>query len=157
MNWEAIGAVGEVAGAVGVIITLAYLAVQIRNSSRATESQVHASLASEMERLLVALSQNDPLVEVVTLAQRGEKLTEVQAIKLLSWFNGFLRVCESHIVQWKLDATRIAIDKPISKILRQFGQTPFFRDVMRELVQNRTATDEFLDWLDSEVLAHLSE
>ncbi len=30
MNWEAIGAVGEVLGAIGVIVTLGYLAVQIR-------------------------------------------------------------------------------------------------------------------------------
>ena len=30
MNWEAIGAVGEVAGAAGVIATLGYLALQIR-------------------------------------------------------------------------------------------------------------------------------
>jgi hypothetical protein len=33
MNWDAIGALAELAGAVGVIITLVYLAVQIRQSS----------------------------------------------------------------------------------------------------------------------------
>jgi len=35
MNWEAIGAVGEVAGAIGVIATLLYLAAQIRQNTRA--------------------------------------------------------------------------------------------------------------------------
>jgi len=39
MNWEAIGAVGEVAGAVGVIATLGYLALQIRRSNSATSSE----------------------------------------------------------------------------------------------------------------------
>lgn len=34
MNWEAIGAVGEVVGALGVVVTLAYLAQQIRENSR---------------------------------------------------------------------------------------------------------------------------
>jgi len=34
MNWDAIGAVGEVVGAIGVIVTLAYLALQIRQSNR---------------------------------------------------------------------------------------------------------------------------
>jgi len=33
MNWDAIGALAELAAAVGVIITLVYLAVQIRQSS----------------------------------------------------------------------------------------------------------------------------
>ena len=35
MNWEAVGAIGEVVGAIGVIVTLAYLAVQIRTNTNA--------------------------------------------------------------------------------------------------------------------------
>jgi hypothetical protein len=34
MNWEAIGAIGEVAGAFGVIATLGYLAFQIRQNTK---------------------------------------------------------------------------------------------------------------------------
>ena len=98
MNWDAIGAIGEIAGAVGVIITLVYLSSQIRSSARATKSQVHANLASEMQRLLVAASQDDLLIEVMLLAQRGDQLTDAQTMKLRLWFVGCLRVCESHIV-----------------------------------------------------------
>ncbi|MEM1403560.1 MAG: hypothetical protein AAGG55_09530 [Pseudomonadota bacterium] len=35
MDWEAIGAVGEVIGATAVVVTLAYLALQIRQNTRA--------------------------------------------------------------------------------------------------------------------------
>jgi hypothetical protein len=35
MNWEAIGAIGEVLGALAVIVTLVYLAVQIRQNTAA--------------------------------------------------------------------------------------------------------------------------
>ena len=35
MNWEGIGAVGEILGAIAVMITLGYLAVQIRQNARA--------------------------------------------------------------------------------------------------------------------------
>jgi hypothetical protein len=34
MNWEALGAIGEIVGAVAVIVTLRYLAVQIRGGMR---------------------------------------------------------------------------------------------------------------------------
>ena len=34
MNWEALGAIGETVGAIGVILTLGYLALQIRQNSR---------------------------------------------------------------------------------------------------------------------------
>jgi hypothetical protein len=35
LNWEAISAIGEVAGAIGVILSLIYLALQVRADSRA--------------------------------------------------------------------------------------------------------------------------
>jgi hypothetical protein len=43
VNWEAVGAIGEVLGAAGVIITLAYLAVQIRQNSRQLERSMQAT------------------------------------------------------------------------------------------------------------------
>ena len=47
MNWDAIGAIGEVVGAAGVIASLLYLAIQVRASTRA--SAVDAKLrAAEM-------------------------------------------------------------------------------------------------------------
>jgi hypothetical protein len=34
MNWEAIGAVGEIVGAIAVVVTVGYLAFQIRQNTR---------------------------------------------------------------------------------------------------------------------------
>ena len=34
INWEAIGAVGEVVGALAVVVSIVYLAIQIRQSGR---------------------------------------------------------------------------------------------------------------------------
>jgi len=39
MNWDAIGAIGEIVGALAVFITLVYLSVQIRHSTKATRLQ----------------------------------------------------------------------------------------------------------------------
>ena len=35
MNWEAIGALGEIVGALAVVLTLAYLAIQVRHAKEA--------------------------------------------------------------------------------------------------------------------------
>ncbi len=40
MNWAAVGAIGEVAGAIAVVVTLVYLAKQIRISAEATKAMV---------------------------------------------------------------------------------------------------------------------
>ena len=42
MNWEAIGAVGEIVGALAVFLTLFYLASQIRQSNRATQANIES-------------------------------------------------------------------------------------------------------------------
>jgi hypothetical protein len=39
MNWEAIGAVGEIVGAVAVVLSLVYLAVQIRQNTQQVQEQ----------------------------------------------------------------------------------------------------------------------
>ena len=38
MNWEAIGAVGETVGALAVLLTLVYLAMQIRQNTRSVQA-----------------------------------------------------------------------------------------------------------------------
>ena len=38
MNWDAIGAVGEIIGAAAVVVTLAYLALQVRASTKESEA-----------------------------------------------------------------------------------------------------------------------
>jgi hypothetical protein len=48
LNWEAIGAVGEVVGAAGVIASLVYLAVQIRHNTRSVEAATYQSVAESL-------------------------------------------------------------------------------------------------------------
>ena len=46
MNWEAIGAIGEIVGALAVFLTLVYLAMQIRQNTKAVQaSAVDASIS----------------------------------------------------------------------------------------------------------------
>lgn len=44
MNWDAIGAVAEAIGGLGVILTLFYLALQIRGSNRVAKAQSRQSM-----------------------------------------------------------------------------------------------------------------
>lgn len=45
MNWDAIGAVAEAVGGIGVIVTLGYLAVQVRAANRVASAQSRQSLS----------------------------------------------------------------------------------------------------------------
>jgi len=40
MNWEAAGAIGEIVGSIAVLITLIYLAIQVRQNTRHVRAQM---------------------------------------------------------------------------------------------------------------------
>ena len=51
LNWEAIGALGEIISAAAVVVTLVYLAGQVRQATRATQAaSFQAASALEQER-----------------------------------------------------------------------------------------------------------
>ena len=61
MNWEAIGAIGEIVGALAVVLTLAYLALQVKTAKRATIDQNTLSRANGVREMLLAISTNEQL------------------------------------------------------------------------------------------------
>ncbi len=54
MNWDAIGAIAELLGAVGVIASLVYLATQIRGSREATKAMVRQDVSQSAMAFLGA-------------------------------------------------------------------------------------------------------
>ena len=69
MNWEAIGAIGEVLGAAAVVATLGYLAVQIRQNSRAVKNSAAQSMLSEANASLRVASSDPSTARAVILGQ----------------------------------------------------------------------------------------
>lgn len=51
MNWEAIGAVGETVGALAVLITLVYLAMQIRQNTKSVQAAAVDSANSQVSKI----------------------------------------------------------------------------------------------------------
>ena len=58
MNWEAIGAIGELVGAIGVILTLIYLAYQIRQNTIQLEQNTLGAKAAAQNASNEALREN---------------------------------------------------------------------------------------------------
>ena len=74
MNWEAIGAVGEVLGAFAVVLTLVYLAVQIRQNTSSTRASTYSATTDGWHNYMQAQSVAD-IDLLISLAKNPSKLT----------------------------------------------------------------------------------
>ena len=91
-NWEAIGAIGEIAGAVGVILTLLYLSVQLRQSTKAAKITAIQSSTENSARFSELLSTDDELAEVFWRGLANpDELTKAERRKFVSALNVFMR------------------------------------------------------------------
>jgi len=89
MNWEALGAIGEIVGAIGVIVSLVYLATQIRQSSKQMGEHNRALRVAAIDQVAASFSRfRDPLIRdpgVAELWLRGTKdyagLNEVDQVR----------------------------------------------------------------------------
>ncbi len=64
MNWDAISAVSETMAAVGVIITLIYLAAQIRESNKTNTAVALQHTAAKSQDRLIAVASNPSLAAI---------------------------------------------------------------------------------------------
>ena len=55
MNWDALGALGEVIGAVAVLVTLVFLTIQLRQNTRSVHSATRARITETMSNTLATL------------------------------------------------------------------------------------------------------
>lgn len=171
MNWDALGAIGEIIGAIAVVITLLYLASQAKSNSLAiNRAAVQATLMGRGESTRFLAS--DPAIS--ELMWRGSDHPET--LEPEEWLRFFL-ICGSIVRPIELAYLDYAagcmdddlwagqeqtvifwFSKPgVKRWLEQYGQTlyPEFRDYARTLIhkiEENTAVIETFNHPDTSSL-----
>lgn len=65
MNWEALGAVAELLGAVAVVVSLLYVATQVRENTRQARRDASRDLARQISDVSLAVAANPELGELL--------------------------------------------------------------------------------------------
>ena len=150
MNWEAIGAIGEVAGALGVIATLLYLAFQIQQNTRSIRGATLNAITAHKQFELrwssdIAAAWRKSLAE-------PENLTEDESWQIAEWMASSFVARQNEYFQYKqglIDKeTWEASEKIIAMALasnwgrkwwEEFGPNAFtepFINVVNEVLEN---------------------
>ncbi len=77
MNWDAIGAIGEIVGALAVVVTLAYLALQIRASTKESEANAFTVTGAQFNVTLSHLMEH---ADVWAKGNAGSELSAAEQI-----------------------------------------------------------------------------
>jgi hypothetical protein len=72
MNWEALGAVGEIVGAVAVVVTIGYLAVQIRRNTLSNRATFLFQAQSEGTRIQEKIFGDPDTARLLVLLRNRE-------------------------------------------------------------------------------------
>ena len=74
-NWDAIGAIAELIGAGAVVLTLIYLAIQLRKNTQAVKHSTERDILEDASTWMYKLADNPELAELYRKGVRGEELS----------------------------------------------------------------------------------
>lgn len=135
MNWEALGAVAELLGAIAVFATLAYLAVQVRQSNIVSREQAQYHMLQNQLSYFDRLADNPEFVRTVYGPSQSddevrERQHEAHIVALLfRWNWEYLRV---------QDGTYSVESLPVEGFRWQY-----------KTIRIKTQWEEKKSWLDS--------
>jgi hypothetical protein len=75
MNWDAIGAIGEIVGALAVVLTLGYLAIQTRHNAAATQSSTELEASKQFSSFVTRIANSETLQRIWDDAQSEKTLS----------------------------------------------------------------------------------
>ena len=129
MNWEAIGAVGEVLGAAAVVATLLYLAKEIRQNSRSLEITALRDTTAQWNHWSNMLASSPDLADIVARGNKSFKgLTESESLRYGAFVQSFFDNAESY--------RRLVIDNHVDRDLT----------VLESIVARRLLNPGFAEW-----------
>ena len=95
MNWEAISAIGQLVGALAVVISLIYLAREVHSNAHATR---HAEMRSTLDLVIQFTQQITAQADLAELRSRGfkdfESLEGTDRARFGSYMHGLFRSVE---------------------------------------------------------------
>ena len=72
MNWDVVAAIAELVGALGVLLTLGYLAIQIRDNTRSLEAaSLQSVLDGPRDRYFLPMAQDREMADLFARGLNG--------------------------------------------------------------------------------------
>jgi len=129
MNWEMLSAIGQTVAALGVIPSLIYLAVQVREQNKERRRTGINILTAQWSELVKSAQESDEFAELFLQGiQSFESLDATQKLRFSAFFTRFTRNCESMFVYYRDGALEEALWNEVERTIGDYFAYPGVRE-----------------------------
>ena len=102
MEWDALGAIAELVSGIGVIVTLVFVALQIRHNSQAVQNETLAALNATMTSNIMVFAQSSELSKILRSGLANvDSLSQVDKFRFQLGISTTLRNYETAYTSWR--------------------------------------------------------
>ena len=143
MNWNAIGAIGSILGALAVVATLVYLSVQVKQTQRIAKLQASQNLNDMFNQSFALVVTSPELARQVRRLERGDDLSDEDFVQVRAYLQTQLTAWENAHIHAR---EGIYLDpQEFERGLRAFLEMP---GVARAWEYHKfTATEDFVQYV----------
>ena len=125
MNWEAISAVGEVFGALAVVVSVVYLAAQVRKQIEEARLTASRDLATQLGDALQTITEDEGFAAIWLKGVRDyEELPDIDRIRISFLFQRFCRIMEQHYRHTARGNLDLAYNRSVDNQYTEFFSLP---------------------------------
>ena len=127
MNWEAVGALAELFGAAGVIVTLVFLAHQIQQNTSAVRASTNHALTEQRNDLNVKFGLDPAATELLLRGSRSfDDLDFSERYRHSLLMRAIVGICEDAFVQYTEGMCGVEPWESTKVVLRPIAAAPTF-------------------------------
>lgn len=120
-NLETINVLAQLLASIGVILSLFYLAAQVRQNTRSARALVVDSLARSMHDLAFEMARSDQLLKTATTLKNWKKATELERARAASFMLGYFKLFENAWFQMHKGCSNATSGKDTTHSYAVFG------------------------------------
>ena len=127
MNWEAVGALGQIVGAIAVVVSLVYLAIQVRQNTAAIAAQAAHDALAAVREFNQHLMVNPPMARIFRIGQEDPSaLTESELEQFVHIVFTFFKTAEAVHAQSMKGTLDAETWRAWEWVFMAWGQSPGF-------------------------------
>ena len=150
MNWEAVGAIGELVGAGAVVVTLIYLSFQLRQNTKTIKVISAQAVTEELQAMFSLLSSDQSLAEIFVEAGNNNKLDGAKAVRYYTFSSNLLRVYENAFLQRKDKIIDEAHWEGMTRMIIDYTKMTAFPEYWHN--RKHWLSNDFQQYMDSKII-----